>query len=81
MTCSESKTIEQELADIQGDPSTEAEFGKLLDQLQSGDGVCDPDPDREDVAEGIVTSWKGSTLDISLLEFTRRSASVCTNKN
>jgi hypothetical protein len=74
---SDDYSIEYKLAAINEDPSTEAEFGRILDQVQRGGSVCDPEPDRERAADVIVASWQQSGGQDSLIEWARAVASVC----
>jgi hypothetical protein len=71
------ESIEYKLAAIGGDTSDEGEFSQILDQLQAGGGICEPEPDREHIADVLVGSWEqGGEVD-SLLEYSRALASAC----
>lgn len=70
-------TVEYMLAAIHGDLSTEAEFKRIVDQMQTGGSVCDPEPSRQHVGDLIVASWEQSGKRDSLLEWARALASVC----
>lgn len=70
-------SIEYKLATINGDPSSQGEFRMILDQLQAGGGNCNPEPDREHVADVIVASWQQSSKEDSLLEFARALMTAC----
>ena len=39
------ETIEYKLAAIHGDTSKEAEFSRILDRIQVGGQICDPEPE------------------------------------
>jgi hypothetical protein len=73
-------TLEEKLATVHGDgdrdPAVVAEFGRILDAIQAG-GICDPEPDREHVADVLVASWNSSGKRDSLLEWARAVAAVC----
>ena len=72
-------TIEHKLAVVNGDgPAVgEAEFSRILDTIQRGGGVCDPEPNREHVGDVIVASWQNSAQRDTLLEWARALAAVC----
>ena len=70
-------SIEYKLAVIHGDESTEDEFGRILDDIQDGGKICNPESDREHVADLIVASWEESPQRDSLLEWARALADVC----
>lgn len=72
-----SESIEYKLAVINGDLSTEDEFGRILDQIQEGGGICNPEPDREHVADVLVAGWEESGKRESLLAWARALASAC----
>jgi hypothetical protein len=76
-TSAQSPTPEHMLAGIHGNTSTEAEFGRLLDTLQRGSAICDPEPDRGHAADVIYASWKSSGQTDSLLDWARALVSVC----
>jgi hypothetical protein len=71
-------TVEYMLAAIHGDLSTEAEFKRIVDQIQAGGSVCDPEPNRQHVGDVIVSSWEDGGKAGSLLDWARAIASVCT---
>ena len=70
-------TPERMLAVIYGDPSSEAEFGRILDTIQAGGSVCNPEPSRQHAGDVIYSSWKASAQRDTLLEWARALASVC----
>lgn len=65
------------LAAIHSDLSTEAEFKRIVDQIQAGGAVCDPEPNREHVGDVIVSSWEDGGKAESLLAWARALAAVC----
>lgn len=72
-----SESIEYKLAVIDGDLSTEDEFGRILDQIQEGGGICNPEPDREHIADVLVAGWEESGKRESLIVFARALATAC----
>ena len=76
-TSSSGESVEYKLAVINGDPSTETEFGRILDQVQDGGDLCNPEPDREHIGDVLVGGWEESGKRESLLAFARALATVC----
>lgn len=70
-------TWEYKLAVLHGDPSTEPEFRRILDQIQRGGGTCRPEPDRQRIADTIYASWDESAKRDTLLDWARALASIC----
>jgi hypothetical protein len=70
-------TVEHRLALIEGDPSSEDEFGRILDRLQAGIGACAPDPNRPHIGDVLVTSWRAAESPESLLVWARSTLAAC----
>ena len=70
-------SIEYKLATINGDLSSEGEFQTILDRLQAGGGNCNPEPDREHVADIIVAGWQEGGKKEPLVEFARALMTAC----
>lgn len=70
-------SVEYQLAAIHGDTSKTAEFGRLLDRIQKGSDICDPEPSRTRVGDVMVASWEQSGKGDTLLEWAQALASVC----
>lgn len=70
-------TAEHMLASMDGDPSSEVEFARILDVIQRGGSVCAPEPSRQHAGDVIYSSWKASAQSDTLLEWARTLASVC----
>ena len=68
---------ERTLAQLDGDPSTEAQFGALLDTLQSGGKNCKPDPDRQHAANLITAAYQKAGARGTLLDFATLLVSAC----
>jgi hypothetical protein len=74
-------TLEYKLAAISagGDPDQAAiaEFGDILDTLQAGTSVCEPERDRQKIADTLVAGWELGGKSDSLLEWARALAALC----
>jgi len=68
---------EQKLAQLDGDPSTKAEFGFLLDTMQSGGAHCKPDPDRQHAADLLTAAYVKAGSHGTLLDFARLLVGAC----
>jgi hypothetical protein len=74
---SRSTQPERTLAQLDGDPSTEAQFGAILDTFQSGGTKCKPDPDRQHAADLITAAYQKAGARGSLLDFATLLVSAC----
>jgi len=80
-----SPTEERRLAERDGDPTTEAEFGHILDFMMSGG--CGPTPESRTVAANIlITFWlnfttgaEASSPGTTLIQYARRFRYYCEN--
>lgn len=70
-------SAEEKLAVISGDSSDKLEFGRILDQFQTGTGICNPEPSRDHVADVITAGWEASGQSNSLLEFAQTLLAAC----
>ena len=68
---------ERKLAQLDGDPSTQAEFGLLLDTLQSGGKNCKPDPDRAHAADLLAAAYTKAGARGTLLDFATLLVGAC----
>ncbi len=68
---------ERKLAQLDGDPSTQAEFGVLLNTLQSGGKNCKPDPDRAHAADLLAAAYTKAGARGTLLDFATLLVGAC----
>jgi hypothetical protein len=68
---------ERKMAQLDGDPTTQAEFGRLLDTMQSGGTHCKPDPIRQHAADLIVAAYTKAGAHGTLLDFATLIVGAC----
>ncbi len=72
-----SVAVERKLAVINGDPSTEGSFARILDVLQAGTENCQPEASRIHVADILVASWQSGGTQGTLLSWAREMVNAC----
>jgi hypothetical protein len=76
-TPSNASAPERKLAQLDGDPTTQAQFGALLDTLQSGGAHCKPDPDRQHAADLLTAAYTKAGARGTLLDFATLLVGAC----
>jgi len=76
-TPSNASAPERKLAQLDGDPTTQAQFGALLDTLQNGGAHCKADSNRQHAADLLVAAYLKAGSRGTLLDFATLLVGAC----